>query len=80
MTLRILQVVDGSMAKETEIDSSLSAWFGYLFLHSFVKHMIHVVLFLHNDHTAKEYGSLKISACVSSGQLSSDYGTPGNTF
>jgi hypothetical protein len=69
------------MAKETEIDSSLSAWFGYLFLQSFVKHMIHVVLFLHNDHTAKSIShSFKISVCVSSGQLSSDYGTPGNTF
>jgi hypothetical protein len=68
------------MAKETEIDSSLSAWFGYLFLHSFIKHMIHVALFLHNYLSAKEYWSLKISVCVSSGQSSSDYGTPGNTF
>jgi hypothetical protein len=63
------------MAKETEIDLVR-----ILVLNSFVEYMIHVILFLHNYHSAKEYWSLKISACVSSGQLSSDHGTPGDTF
>jgi hypothetical protein len=43
-------------------------------------HNLLTFIFLHNYHSAKEYWPLKISACVSSGQLSSDYGTPGNTF